>query len=169
MGAVHIQRCDNEHTWEVLVYNGVTTSLCRPEGEEDDLSCPTCGLIGARVYTGWMAPTPHGVGYPYYDIAVGMEFESAQHRERVFRERGLRCMEGEAERELDARNAVENKRKDDERERMRQYDGVKQSDDGIRQLMGRFAQAPDPMDMLRAVYGSKAEEYAPTPLPQEQS
>jgi hypothetical protein len=125
----------------VLDHRGVVTVLEKEGDACFELTCPTCGapefvehLLGVgEEYV------PHGSGFPYYDHGLGLEVQSPDHRRRVMKERGLVCMEGEAEREFDRARAEHNAARERLAARQAEDAARQQRDPEIRKAQARVA------------------------------
>lgn len=152
MGATYEKRCKNGHTWEVLLHNGTETSLARDGDACFDVTCPECGLDGERLYTAGPARTPHGAGFPYFDVGLGQTIESEQHRRQVMRELGVRDAEGElgrvAQELLDRRNAANRKLDEDYAQVQRDM----AADETVRRVQARAAKARSNEELVD-IYG----------------
>lgn len=153
MGAVHEKRCTNGHKWEVLELGGVETSLAREGDACFDVTCPTCGLDGAKVFTS-DGRKPHGAGFPYYDFGLDLVLQSEQHRQQVMRERGLKPMDGEFTRVTEqtwAKKRLEGERIDREYAEMT---ARQNADPEVRRMRARMGEAKSKADVL-AMFGQR--------------
>ena len=162
MGATKTRQCPAGHRYDVLDHRGVVTVLEKEGDACFELTCPTCGAAEFTEHLLGVGEeyVPHGAGYPYFDHGLGVELESAEHRRRVMRERGVVCMEGEAGREFDRimgeRRAAEAR----EGERRRQDAERQAADPEIRRAQTRVADAMAGSatieEFVEKVYGSRA-------------
>ena len=86
MPILYDYRCETcRHQFEALVDN-----------REKELPCPICHQTALRIFSfrGAMNGKSKGL-FPYFDTQLGCTLESAQHRDRVAKERGLVIMGNE--------------------------------------------------------------------------
>lgn len=133
----------------------VETNLDRDENVED-LSCIECGTLEAEaIIEAPRVTTPHGAGFPYFDVGLGVMVESEQHRLETARAMGLRPMDGEMEREVQkASDAMyaESRRLDEEMAQMhREY----MQDESVRKILLRAEEAKTNAEK-QAIYEGRA-------------
>lgn len=152
MGAIHEKKCVNGHTWEVLEHNGVETSLAREGDACFDVTCPECGLDGTRHFAAGAPRTPHGAGYPRFDVGLGRMLESEQHRRQVMKELGVKDAEGELGRVV---QEIVDLRSTAERKHQEEYTRMQEemaADPTVRRIQARAASARTREELL-AIYG----------------
>ena len=125
--------------YEILHHRDGPGALDQPVGKEDDLSCPGCGgnsyreLIGGGQGIQLGGSAGQGRIYPYYDRGLGhggdgrgVYVESAAHRQRLMKERGLIEASGDGWDEVWKKELAEERRCNEARDRMhaneRQYE-----------------------------------------------
>lgn len=83
MAVVHDHECENcGKSFEAFV-----------AWDEREIECPRCNGRAVRVFKHFGGMLGKNKGkYPYFDVQLGTNVESSQHRDRIAKERGLEVM-----------------------------------------------------------------------------
>lgn len=162
MGATKTRECPAGHRYDVLDHRGVVTVLAKEGDDCFVLTCPTCGSAEFTEHLLGVGEeyVPHGSGFPYYDHGLGLEVESPDHRRRVMKERGLVCMEGEADREFDRIRSEHNAARERLAARQAEDAARQMRDPEIRKAQARvdaaFRESRTIEELVEKVYGERA-------------
>lgn len=143
MGSIRKRTCLDCGAVHHVLHHHRHGIMSQDNADIDDLRCPACK--GERYTEGFPdGPPPRDeitngrTMFPYYDVNLGMHLESAAHKRRVLKERGLVEMEGEMSTVLEKQLSEDERREAESKADYEEYQRECAADPEIRRLQARF-------------------------------